>query len=331
MEEKALSTIVEKSKEQSFQVQSGSNSVISDKIKLEKNKDTVNTFAQFHKLQDLQARFGPYCKNYNIKFENNRIFFPCDYYSINLIFFFIVVLPLLLPFLNFELLNHRFYQLFFVVWPISLLILKIYFIKIVRVIENVDNCIFTEVSVFGIKIARVNKVWIKDIIEIGNNIFYSRHGSKTHLPNQKTGLFHNYKVSVLLRNGKIFNLLNVGESIEDYYASINIAKFFSDFWNIPFFSCNENNQLKSVVTYSGYRLAVKEINEEKNVLKNRFFFDLKLLLISILLIMLFAIAIYFVGLSKSKHGINTVVIKNDVQELYKLIENFFQSSNSANP
>ena len=324
MEEKALSTIVEKPKEQSFQVQSSSNCVISNEMELEKNKDTVNTFAQFQKLQDLQARFGPYCKNYNIKFENNRIFFPCDYYSINLIFFFIVVLPLLLPFLNFELLNQRFYQLFFVVWPISLLILKIYFIKIVRVIENVDNCIFTEVSVFGIKIARVNKVWIKDIIEIGNNIFYSRHGSKTHLPNQKTGLFHNYKVSVLLRNGKIFNLLNVGESIEDYYASINIAKYFSDFWNIPFFSCKENGQLKSIITYSGYKLSVKEIDEEKNMLKNRFFFDLKLVSIAFVLLIVFIIFIYFFSLINTTQGINSTIIKQDFHIIFKFLKNLFK-------
>ncbi len=323
MKEKAISTIVETNNEQSLQVQSGSNYVISSNVKPDENKDTVSIFAKIQKIQDLQTIFGPYCYNYNIIFENNRIVFPCDYYSINLILFFIVVLPLFLPFLNFELLNYRTYQIFSVVWPISLFILKIYFIKIVRVIENVDNCIFTEVSVFGIKIARVNKVWIKDIIEIGNNIFYSRHGSKTHLPNQKTGLFHNYKVSVLLRNGKIFNLLNVGESIEDYYASINIAKFFSDFWNIPFFSCNENNQLKSVVTYSGYRLALKEINEEKNVLKNRFFFDLKLLSIAFVLLVGFVVFIYFVSLTKSTHGINTTVIKQDYQRIYKFLQSLF--------
>ena len=328
MNENAISTIVKAPDKQILDSNSGSDCDISKIVELKENEDSINSFVEYPKKQNLQASFGPYNNNYDIRFDNNRIVFPCDYYSINVVFFFIVVSPLCLPFINFGILNYRFYQIFSVVWPISLLAIKYLFVKIVRVIDIAKKCIFTEVRVFGVLvIARVNRVWFKDIIEIGNNIFYSRHGSKTHLPNQKTGLFHNYKVSVLLRNGKIFNLFNLGESLEDYYASINIAKIFSDFWNIPCFSCKENNQLKSIVTYSGYRLAVKEINEEKNVLKNRFVFDLKILFISIFLIVLFAITIYFVGLSKSKHGINTVVIKNDVQSLYKLIQNILQISN----
>ena len=88
-------------------------------------------------------------------------------------------------------------------------------------------------------------------------------------------------------------------------------------------ACKENNQLKSVVTYAGYKLSVKEINEEKNVLKNRFVFDLKLLTIAFALLIGFIVFMYFVSLTKSTHGINSAVIKQDYQRIYKFLQGLF--------
>ena len=138
-----------------------------------------------------------------------------------------------------------------------------------RVIDLNNNSFYTEYCIFSIKL-KFNIINPNDIKYVCNNVVATLNNpeiSKTGCYegrrieyNEKTNCLQFYYVSFLLNNGTIYNFLQIGPFLEDYYDSIQIVNAISKQWNIPSFICKDDCRLVAEKSSLGeYSLKEKKL------------------------------------------------------------------------
>ncbi len=265
----------------------------------------------------LPILLAPFNFLYGLEFRDDRIILPCEYKA-NIVIF-SIILALILPFfltnivdfnLKLSRLNH---MAFMVALPLIVVILRIYLIKTYRVIYFKDKYIVTDVFVFGIHCAQINKINFNSIIKVANDMSWTGYIIDQNRYDDRRDFI--YKVSLLLNDGKIFNLYTLGNSKDDYSRSIDIARAISKGLAVPLAICQDGYRLKSVLTYSGYTFSLKKIiKKEKSSIYKTFL----ILLISLSFVIYHFGFIYFYQMAKTKTGIEFWKIKRDIKTIFNI-------------
>ena len=135
-----------------------------------------------------------------------------------------------------------------------LLVKKYYRNKIV--FDFGKGLIYSEINILEI-IIKYNYIHKSRIIQIANNTIPSilnysnykyNYSYKNEDPdtNSLTNQLHNSCVSLLLSNGKIKNIIQLGNKSINYENSKQIAKILSEYLNIPLFVCEPCSKLNTI-------------------------------------------------------------------------------------
>jgi hypothetical protein len=109
------------------------------------------------------------------------------------------------------------------------------------------------------------KIDVKKIIQIGNNVGYF-NGNFNLERNPTTGYFHEYKVTILLDNGKMLDIICFNLNEYNYYKSKDVATAIADTFNIPLILCDEYSYLKvnkKIVEGNRFNKTEKTLEMEK--------------------------------------------------------------------
>ncbi len=137
------------------------------------------------------------------------------------------------------------------------------------IIDFNKDIIYSEINFLGINI-KYNYIHKSRIIQIANNIIPSilnfsnyKYSHKTEDPdtNSITNQLHNSCVSLLLSNGKIKNIIQLGNKSINYENSKQIAKILSEYLNIPLFICEPCSKLNTIYNQNdAYELTYDSID-----------------------------------------------------------------------
>lgn len=129
--------------------------------------------------------------------------------------------------------------------------------------------IYSEIYFFGIKI-KYNFIHKSKIIQISNNTIPSilnftpkkySHSTEDPDTNSISNQLHNSCVSLLLSNGKIKNIIQLGNKAIYYQGSKEIAKVLSEYLNIPLFICEPCSKLNTIYNQNdAYELTYDSID-----------------------------------------------------------------------
>ena len=219
--------------------------------------------------QSLADQFLPYRVYYNFDFANDLIICPCEFDSINNLFgiafgFFV---PLALCFVSmrfFPGFPKQMYQLFGFLVPIVGFVVKKVCVNIYRVIDYKNKYFITNIYFLGCLCGQINRISFDNIIEVGNDSSIPSNRKVDELSK------YDYKVSLLLKNGKIYKLFTLGDTREDYQRSLEMAEILAEYLNVPLAVCRNDYHLKSVLTFSGYKFALKDNNDPGFLANNRY-------------------------------------------------------------
>ena len=267
----------------------------------------------------LPELFSPFKAAYYFEFNNGKIISPCEYSSIESIYAFILfILPFVflfyvsLTYTDTNTIPTSTVKLFWAVWFFIIIVLKNVLIKVYRVINYEDRYIVTDVLLLGIRCAQVNKIPFDSIIQVSNNVSLDLRqrvfGFTTDIGE------YLFKVSLLLKDGKIYNLYSLGSSQADYQYSLKIARAISQGLDIPLTVCNDGYQLKSVITYSGYAFALKKFNEKKE--PRDIFRAIKVFFIIFISVAVLMFVMYVYSMATSKTGIQLYKIRRDIKYIF---------------
>ena len=211
------------------------NSIISD--------EDVNSLIKLGVDSSLMAK-GEEFINTAIKLSNIEVKDDKILYRFNSkVYIFLIILVVSL-FAIFSTKSH----IFLILIPLIFIVLLISFIfKSYQVIDLNNKSIYYLYNFLGIQI-KTNIILESSIVKICNNVTVqeTNPNGKTDQgirANSDTGLFHNYYLSFLLNNGKIYNFISLGFFDLDYDKSIEIAKLISKYWNKPVMICPSNSNL----------------------------------------------------------------------------------------
>ena len=254
--------------------------------------------------QSLADQLLPYRTYYNFDFANDLIICPCEFESINNLFgiAFGVIVPLAICYVLFRFfpkIPKEVYQLFVILVPIVGFIVKKICVNIYRVIDYKNKCFITNIYFLGILCGQINRIPFDKIIEVGNDSFISFNRRRDELSK------YDYMVSLLLKNGRIYKLFALGHTRDDYRRSLEMAEILSDYLNVPLAICRDDCHLKSVLTFSGYKLALKD-NSDPSFLANNNIKFIKWFICTSVAVAIFFGAIYLY----EKYFVDTKPYKN---------------------
>ena len=265
----------------------------------------------------LPVLLAPFNSSYDFEFRDDKIIFPCEYKA-NIIIYFVII-ALISPLILLIILDYTqkfgsfILEVLVFIFTLFVFILRKVFIKPYRVIYYKDKYIATDIFIFGIRCAQINKINFNSINKVANDISWTGYIKDPDKDDDRGDLI--YKVSLLLNDGKIFNLYSLGIRKKDYQESINIAKAVSNGLAVPLIICQDGYRLKSVLTYSGYTFSLKKIIKKE---KSSIFKLFMLFLAFLFLILNFFGSIYFYSMAKSKTGIELWKIKRDIKTIFKI-------------
>ena len=216
-----------------------------------------------------------------IFFKDNKIYFPYDsdifYYLYSILTFIIFIGFTFIIVILLGGLDNDFKSTMAIILPFILLIifhlLYYEFTTLYRVIDIDKDCIYTEIRFMDSSLFEIDSINIKDINEIGNNCISVELEKKTKkqritVPNiidknENTGFYHRYGVSLLLKSGEIYHLVDLGYSMDDFYNSIELAEAMSKFLKLDLIVCENNNYLKAITSDGHYKFKKEIITKEQ--------------------------------------------------------------------
>ena len=241
----------------------------------------------------------------NIIIEDDKVYFPYDsdflFYIYSVIVFIVFIAFCFIIAILLDVQDNEIKNILAFILPLVLVIichlLYAEFTELFRVIDANKGCIYTEIRFMGYPIIELDNINIKDINEIGNNCISVELEKKTKMNrktapdkidvNENTGFYHRYGVSLLLKNGEIYHLIDLGYSIDDFYNSMELADVISKSLKLDLIVNESNCFLKTVMSKNRYKFK-KEIITKEQV--NRDEGDRRL----ILHIILYAIMLVFI-------------------------------------
>ena len=158
------------------------------------------------------------------------------------------------------------------------------------VIDYRNGLMYYAVNLFSIQLFRYNIIEKDSIITICNNVHGNLFGRKYSMASQNevTKLYHDYYLSILMEDGKLFDFVLIGEYEDDYQNGVDIAKAISEFWGVSVQICNNFQCFKVEENRKGFTLIPQKVkfNSKPNI---------KTIIIVVVLIVIFYIFALFMG------------------------------------
>lgn len=197
---------------------------------------------------------------YNIKLQNNKVFFN-DYTTLTKIISFALSIGFTTVYFfiakNYFIFNGSTFRNSFtindvyfttIIFFVSLLYYCLSNIKKYVILDLNNNCISNEFRFFSIKI-KTKTINANNILQIKNSISPTKSRFKTKgynffkklEPVPDTNLFYTYSVDILLNNRDTKSII-IGPYYDDYQTSVEISKKLSEYFNRPLIECKKRNE-----------------------------------------------------------------------------------------